>query len=339
VNAAERKNNWRRRYDFLLQRPHGDALSHEPGGRAAFKSLQPASRSTSATPTVAEPASREIMRASIRIRARVPHHAHAGAAHGVAGRNHAGRFSLRGLLTKKRRALRSRGRIQIHQWRNSSCVPTACSATSRRRLMRVFLHAQHAGCGLNPDSAPTHPQFRSLVDREFLADAHARERFRRSLNQRGNVAPVLRMMHEVIFSEIHSRIRQAHMSGAMHSYYHQYSLTSTRSLPRTTGPRVEAKAMPTAIRALFQGVERRICLYLALLLHDVGKPTGHGQHARSARTWPPRGEAFEARRLGHTHLADVIKIICSCERFAARDLDDPIVIRNFAEVWCRPRKH
>jgi [protein-PII] uridylyltransferase len=66
-----------------------------------------------------------------------------------------------------------------------------------RRLMRVFLHAQQRGLRIHPDLAQRIRQELALVDRDFRHDEHVRETFLEILNQRGNVAPVLRAMHEV----------------------------------------------------------------------------------------------------------------------------------------------
>src|SRR6202008_3792550 len=66
-----------------------------------------------------------------------------------------------------------------------------------RRLMRVFLYAQQRGLRLHPDLAQLIRKELSLADREFLNDQHVREPFLPILAQRGNVAPILRAMHEV----------------------------------------------------------------------------------------------------------------------------------------------
>src|SRR5262249_39636510 len=66
-----------------------------------------------------------------------------------------------------------------------------------RRLMRVFLYAQQRGLKLHPDLTHLLRHELALVDRAFLHDEHVRETFLEILNQRGNVAPTLRPMHEV----------------------------------------------------------------------------------------------------------------------------------------------
>src|SRR5438552_3757357 len=66
-----------------------------------------------------------------------------------------------------------------------------------RRLMRVFLYAQQRGLTLHADLAQMVRNQLALVDRAFLVDEHVRETFLAILSQRGNVAPVLRAMHEV----------------------------------------------------------------------------------------------------------------------------------------------
>src|SRR6185295_11659532 len=65
------------------------------------------------------------------------------------------------------------------------------------RVMRVFLYAQQRGLKLHPDLAQVIRNETSLVNKSFLRDEHVRATFLEILNSRGNVAPVLRAMHEV----------------------------------------------------------------------------------------------------------------------------------------------
>ena len=85
-----------------------------------------------------------------------------------------------------------------------------------RRLMRVFLHAQQRGLRLHPDLAQMIRNQLALADRAFIYDEHVRETFLSILNQRGNVAPVLRAMHETgLLGKYHlPRVRQAPLASS-----------------------------------------------------------------------------------------------------------------------------
>jgi [protein-PII] uridylyltransferase len=202
------------------------------------------------------------------------------------------------------------------------------------RLMRVFLHAQQRGLRLHPDLAQIVRNQVSLVDRTFLADRHVSETFLEILNQRGNVASVLRAMHEVDllgkyipeFGRLTCRVQ--------HEFYHQYAadehtLVCLEQLDRVWDAK-EPMLKPYA--ELLQSLERPNVLYLALLLHDTGKPEGHGKHAQVGAKLAMR----VARRLGLDGSAtQTLNLLIEHHLLMAsvsqrRDLDDPAVIRNFA---------
>lgn len=203
-----------------------------------------------------------------------------------------------------------------------------------RRLMRVFLHAQQRGLRLHPDLAQLLRNQLTLVDREFLADAHLRETFLTILNQRGNVAPILRAMHEVDFLGKYLPEFGKLTCLVQHEFYHQYAADEHTLMCVEQLDRIwEAKAPPyQAYAPLFQSLDRPFLLYLALLLHDTGKANGRGDHseigARKARQ--------AARRLGLDSPAT--KLLCLLIKHhllmanvsQRRDLDDPAVIRQFA---------
>ena len=207
---------------------------------------------------------------------------------------------------------------------------------SPRRLMRVFLHAQQHRLQLHPDLAQLIRNQVSLVDRDFLNDEHVRETFLTILERRGSVAPILRAMHEVNLLGKYIPEFGRLTCLVQHEFYHQYAadehtLVCLEQLDRTW----EAQTEPYKHYApLFQSLDRPGLLYLALLLHDVGKSEHHkqGRHAevsasmamRAAKRLRLDGSAADTL---HTVIENHLLMASVSQR---RDLDDPTVIRNFA---------
>jgi [protein-PII] uridylyltransferase len=202
-----------------------------------------------------------------------------------------------------------------------------------RRLMRVFLYAQQRGLRLHADLAQLVRHELALVDRAFLADEHVRETFLAILNERGNVAPVLRAMHEADLLGRYLPEFGKVTCLVQHEFYHQYTTDEHTLMCVEQLDRVwESKAAPYQPYAeLFRNLERPFILYLALLLHDVGKPKGHGHPAHSSElAWRV------ARRLGldasatHTLRLVIENHLLLASVSQRRDLDDPAVIRHVA---------
>jgi [protein-PII] uridylyltransferase len=202
-----------------------------------------------------------------------------------------------------------------------------------RRLMRVFLHAQQRDLKLNPDLAQLIRHQLSLVDRDFLKDAHVHETFKEILNQRGNVAPILRAMHDVGFLGKYLPEFGKLTCLVQHEFYHQYTadehtLICIEKLDQVWG----AQKPPFSNYAqLFQQIERPFILYLALLLHDSGKAL-EGDHAEIGGQLALQ----VAKRLdldgatAHTMCLIIENHLAMSQISQRRDLDDPSVIRQFA---------
>ena len=202
------------------------------------------------------------------------------------------------------------------------------------RLMRVFFYAQQRGLRLHPDLAQSIRNQLSLVDRDFHRNEHVGRTFLEILNQRGNVAPVLRTMHDVGFLGRYLPEFGRLTCLVQHDFYHQYTadehtLACIDHLDRIW----EAKTPPHAnYSEIFQSIERPFILYLALLLHDAGKAERSGQHSEIgaevalgvARRMHLDGAVTHTLRLiieHHLLMASISQ---------RRDLDDPAVIRQFA---------
>jgi [protein-PII] uridylyltransferase len=203
-----------------------------------------------------------------------------------------------------------------------------------RRLMRVFLHAQQRGFSLHPDTTQLIRNDLSLVNRDFLRDSHVRDTFLEILDHRGNVAPILRAMHEVgllgKFMPEFGRLTCL----VQHEFYHQYAADEhTLVCVEKLDHAWKATEAPFSNYAqIFQYVERPFVLYLALLLHDAGKALHTGKHAdvggqlavRVARRLDLDGSTTHSLRLvieNHLTMAQISQ---------RRDLDDPKVINSFA---------
>lgn len=203
-----------------------------------------------------------------------------------------------------------------------------------RRLMRVFLHAQQRGLRLHPDLAALIRQDLRLVNRVFLADEHVRETFLEILSQRGNVAAILRAMHEVGFLGKYVPEFGRLTCLVQHEFYHQYAADEHTLMCLAQVDRIAGSREGTLARyaEVLHALERPFLLYLALLLHDSGKAAHDGDHAargvvhaqRVAQRLKLDGATTHALCLLIEHHTDMAAVS------QRRDLDDPAVIRQFA---------
>jgi len=205
-----------------------------------------------------------------------------------------------------------------------------------RRLMRVFLHAQQRGVNLHPDLDQLIRSQLALVDRSFLRDEHVRETFLEILNRRGDVARVLRAMHEVGLLGKYIPEFGKLTCLVQHEFYHQYTADEHTLMCLEQLDQVwEAQKPPhNKYVEIFQTLDRPYILYLALLLHDAGKAVHTGKHSEVGGQLALR----VAKRLhldgATTHSLRLIieQHLTMSQVSQRRDLDDPAVVRQFASL-------
>ncbi len=202
------------------------------------------------------------------------------------------------------------------------------------RLMRVFLYAQQRGLKLNPDLAQLIRKELPLVNKSFLADEHVRATFLEIMNSRGNVARVLRAMHEVGLLGKYIPEFGKLTCLVQHEFYHQYTadehtLVCIEKLDQVW----EAKESPfNSYEELFRDIERPFVLYLALLLHDAGKAGQTNNHSEVGARLALR----VAKRLHldgattHTLRLVIENHLLMAQTSQRRDLEDEAVVRQFA---------
>ncbi len=246
------------------------------------------------------------------------------------------RLSLRALLPKPRRV------ITLEPVDGLKFIDGEIHAASNRifrdqprRLMRVFLHAQQRGLRLHPDLAQLIRNQLSLVDREFLHDPHVAETFLSLLNQRGNVAPVLRAMHDVDLLGKYIPEFGKLTCLVQHEFYHQYTADEHTLVCLEKLDRVWEASEPLfqPYAPMFQSVERPYLLYLALLLHDTGKSEHDRKHASTGAKLATR--VARRLRLDAPDIQTLCLVIESHLLMASisqrRDMDDPAEISQFAQ--------
>jgi len=203
-----------------------------------------------------------------------------------------------------------------------------------RRLMRVFLHSQQRGLKLHPDLAQMIRGELALVNRAFLTDAHVRETFLEILNQRGNVAPILRAMHEVGLLGKYVPEFGKLTCLVQHEFYHQYAADEHTLMCLEQLDRVWDSQVPVTSRYadVFRALELPFVLYLALLLHDAGKALHTGNHAEAGGKLAQRVAQRLALDGSTTHSLQILieQHLSMAQISQRRDLEDPAVVRHFA---------
>jgi len=206
----------------------------------------------------------------------------------------------------------------------------------RHRLLRVFLHLQQRNAKPGPELCSLIRQNLRLVDRSFQRATETRDTFLAILQRKGQVARILRLMHETGFlGKLLPEFGRLTCL-VQHEFFHRYTADEhTLHVIEHLDRIIDAIEPPHAsYKKLFQNIEHADVLYLAILLHDVGKAANAPRHAeaslKAARNVATRLR-LNADETAHLLflVRDHLKLAMLSQR---RDLDDQATIDAAARI-------
>jgi len=203
-------------------------------------------------------------------------------------------------------------------------------------LLRLFEEALRTGYLIHPDAMRLVAANLHRIDEEMQRDAEANRIFLDLLLRHGNPERALRRMNEL--GVLGAFIPEFGRVVAMMQFnmYHHYTVDEHIIQCISNLAEIEREELvqdlPVASSILKAGVNRRV-LYVALLLHDIGKGLEEDHSiagARIARRLAPRfgldpeeSEVAEWLVRNHLLMSDVAQ---------KRDLSDPRTVRDFARA-------
>ncbi|WP_036177968.1 [protein-PII] uridylyltransferase [Palleronia rufa] len=245
--------------------------------------------------------------------------------------------SLTGLFRRRRR---TRPGYAIKQNR-LTFADAGAALSDRLNLIRIFDEALRIGTLLHPDAMRLIAANLHLIDDEVRRDPEAIRIFFDLLLKHGNPGRALRRMNELGVLSAFVPEFEPIVAMMQFNMYHHYTVDEHTIQCIVTLSRIErgelADELPAATRIAGKGLPRRV-LYVALLLHDIGKGRDEDHAvlgARIARKVCPRmgmnradTETVEWLVRYHLLMSDMAQ---------KRDLSDPRTIRDFAKA-VRTRK-
>ncbi|MBA2434901.1 MAG: HD domain-containing protein [Chthoniobacterales bacterium] len=202
--------------------------------------------------------------------------------------------------------------------------------------MKAFEHAQERQLELSPELTDVLTRRLRYVTREFRYAKAPREIFARILSRKGEVARILRMMHEVDFLGRYLPEFGPLTCLVQHEYFHRYTadehtlvcIEKLDALRDTDGPKLQP------YRKLFEALADPYVLYLALLLHDTGKGVGARPHSEASALFA-QGVAARLELSPEQRRALVLLVehhVTLSNTAQQRNVDDPATVIGFASI-------
>jgi [protein-PII] uridylyltransferase len=204
------------------------------------------------------------------------------------------------------------------------------------RLMRVFHYVQQRDVELSPELQSQIRQNLKLVDRSFRCSQEARDVFLAIFQHKGQVARILRRMHEVEFLDKYIPEFGRLTCLVQHEFFHRYTADEhTIQVIENLDKIIDATEPPHAsYKKIFQHVEHPHVLYLALLLHDVGKAANVEHHAEASLEMARR--VGQRLRLDADETAQLLFLVRDHLKLSMlsqrRDIDDQSTIDAAAHI-------
>ncbi|MEY8837472.1 [protein-PII] uridylyltransferase [Cribrihabitans sp. XS_ASV171] len=203
-------------------------------------------------------------------------------------------------------------------------------------LLRLFEEALRTGMLIHPDAMRLVTANLHLIDDEMRNDKEARRIFLDLLLKHGNPERALRRMNELGVLAAFLPEFEPIVAMMQFNMYHSYTVDEHTIQCIAQLAQIEkgelVEDLPVASGILKQGVNRKV-LYVALLLHDIGKgrPEDHSiLGAQIARRVAPRlglskadSETVEWLVRYHLVMSDMAQ---------KRDIADPRTVRDFAKA-------
>lgn len=204
------------------------------------------------------------------------------------------------------------------------------------RMIRAFHHAQVRQLEFHAELSDLIRRRLPLVNRTFQYALAARETFFAILSRKGEVGPILRLMHNLGFLGRYMPEFGALDCLVQHEFYHRYTADEHTlvCIEKLDAMLFEDSEKLSGYRKIFQKIEDPAILYLALLLHDTGKAANERNHEEAsavlAHKVARRLQLSPERRRMLITLVDSHYVLSKMSQ--SRNLEDPATVEEFARI-------
>ena len=240
--------------------------------------------------------------------------------------------TLVGLFRRRRRIRPGYAIVQ----NRLSYADEAAFLADKLNLLRIFEEALRTGYLLHPDAMRTVRANLKLIDDQMRRDPEAVRLFFDLMLKHADPDRALRRMNEIGVLGAFLPEFEPIVAMMQFNMYHHYTVDEHTIQCISNLARIEngslAEELPLCTRILKEGVNRKV-LFLALLLHDVGKgrPEDHAViGARIARKVCAR---FDLGRQDSETVEWLVRYhLLMSDMAQKRDLSDPRTVRDFAKA-------